>query len=219
MKVLKYCWSNSLVKLMHNCSNELVSKNSNPKISSTPQNNASSTKPMERFVRITMCVNTTWYKCRARASRLSVACCTVFAMRMTPSPGVRMVLVHNTSCSFPTVRPNNSAAASSGLPGNPSGPSGSTCEPSLLFVGAMKPMFPTWSTVATARRTSWISDAAKPTVRMAARVASKSRPSSARSKATPLDRRKYLKSTLRMPRKAERSTSPPIVVALPQSAW
>merc|ERR1740123_2189421 len=33
---LKYCCNNSFVKLMHNCSSEFFSKNSNPKMSRTP---------------------------------------------------------------------------------------------------------------------------------------------------------------------------------------
>jgi len=60
MNVLKYSWRSSLVKLMQSCSKELTAKNSNPNMSSTPQNVACSRWPMESFVRLTTCPKIDW---------------------------------------------------------------------------------------------------------------------------------------------------------------
>mmetsp|Transcript_18394 Transcript_18394/g.47805 ORF Transcript_18394/g.47805 Transcript_18394/m.47805 type:complete len:217 (+) Transcript_18394:436-1086(+) len=84
MTSLKYCCSSSFVKLMQSCSKELCSKNSKPKMSSTPTKGRASSAaapapppppptPKTSFTRATANAKSDPYRCLANASRPSVA--------------------------------------------------------------------------------------------------------------------------------------------------
>jgi len=147
---------------MHNCSKEFILKHSNPKMSSTPTNNLTSSRyPMERFVCDTTKLKMMPYRALASASRLSEACRTFTGLRIFSVRVTRVVLQSAPSKSF-RVTPRSFATRSMD-----EAHSCITIEPSLLFGGASNFEFPRLSTAAATLRMLPMSSLAMPMVCMA----------------------------------------------------